>query len=135
LRAIPDNRVYISRDAADSFVHAFVLFSQGIIVSDDKKADGGEIGRAGQTYRRIRIASLFGNMQVLVTDGQLPYPFGLETTGYEVDDLSATLEKAKAAGAQVLSTPYKLTDRSTAIVQFPGGYIVEVHSTSHSPGH
>ncbi|HEY6302353.1 MAG TPA: hypothetical protein VIX14_04745 [Terriglobales bacterium] len=56
-----------------------------------KEADAGEIGLQGETYRRIRITSRFGNMQVLVTDGHLPYPFGREMTGYQVKDLSATL--------------------------------------------
>jgi len=37
-------------------------------------------------------------MQVLVTDGHLPYPFGCEITGYQVRDLAATLAKATAAG-------------------------------------
>ena len=48
---------------------------------DDKQAAACEVGRAGETYLRIRIASLFGNMLVLVRDGHLPYPFGHETTG------------------------------------------------------
>jgi predicted enzyme related to lactoylglutathione lyase len=128
LEAIPDNRVYVSADQADNFVRDFVSFAQGKVVADDKQADAGEIGRPGETYRRIRITSLFGSMQVLVTDGHLPYPFGHELTGYQVQDLGATLEKAKAAGAKVLSAPYKAGDRSTAIVEFPGGYIAELHS-------
>jgi predicted enzyme related to lactoylglutathione lyase len=128
LETIPDNRVYVSADQADNFVRGFVGFAQGKVVTDDKHADGGEIGRLGETYRRIRISSLFGNMQVLVTDGHLPYPFGHELTGYQVQDLGATLDKAKAAGAKVLSAPYQAGDRTTAIVEFPGGYIAEVHS-------
>jgi predicted enzyme related to lactoylglutathione lyase len=128
LETIPENRVYVSRDEADIFARGFVRFSHGKVVSDDNHADAGEIGRAGETYRRIRITSPFGKMQVLVTDGHLPYPFGHEITGYEVKDLSATLEKAKAAGAKILSVPYTTTDRTTAIVEFPGGYIAEIHS-------
>jgi len=128
LETIPDNRVYVSPDRADNFVSGFVRFSQGKIVGDDKRADAGEIGRPGETYRRIRIASLFGNMQVMVTDGHLPYPFGHETTGYQVKDLAATLDKAKAAGAKILSAPYTAKDRGSAIVEFPGGYVAEVHS-------
>lgn len=37
-----------------------------------------------------------------MTDGHLPYPFGLEITGYEVADLAATLAKAEVSGAKVL---------------------------------
>ena len=64
----------------------------------------------------------------MVTDGHLPYPFGYETTGYEVSDLEATLNKAQAAGAKVISTPYISASRRSAMLQFPGGYIAEVHS-------
>ena len=49
-------------------------------------------------------------------------------TGYQVQDLAATLEKAKAAGVKILSAPYTTNDRTTAIVEFPGGYIAEIHS-------
>jgi len=127
LETIPDNRVYVSRDQADSFVKSFVSFAHGKIIADDRRADAGEIGRVGETYRSIRITSGFGNLQVLVTDGHLPYPFGHEITGYEVRDLAATLDKARAAGGKVLSPPYTTRDRITAIVEFPGGYIAEVH--------
>jgi predicted enzyme related to lactoylglutathione lyase len=130
LDTVPDNRIYVSIDQADNFVRCFVRFAHGKVVADDKSANAGEIGRAGETYRRIRIESLFGNMLVLVTDGHLPYPFGHETTGYQVRDLSATLDKAKAAGAKILFAPYPSSDRTTAIVEFPGGYIAEIHSST-----
>jgi hypothetical protein len=129
LETIPDNRVYVSRDVADTFVAGFVRFSRGKVLTDDTRADAREIGRAGETYRRIRITSQFGNMLVLVTDGHLPYPFGRETTGYEVRNLAATVEKAKAAGVKILSAPYVTDDkRMSVIVEFPGGYIAEMHS-------
>jgi len=128
LEMIPDNRVYVSSDEADTFVKGFLRFAHGKLSADDKHADAGEIGRPGETYRCMRITSLFGNMQVLVTDGHLPYPFGREITGYSVHDLGATLEKAKAAGVKILSAPYTTKDRISAIVEFPDGYIAEVHS-------
>ncbi len=127
LETVPENRVYVSKDRADAFVHAFLRFSHGKVTSDNRKADAGEIGRAGETYRRIRLESTFGKMQVLVTDGHIPYPYGHELTGNEVKSLSETLDKAKAAGATVLVQPYDAGDRDTAMVQFPGGYIAEIH--------
>jgi predicted enzyme related to lactoylglutathione lyase len=130
LETIPDNRVYVSRDRADNFVKSFTAFSHGKITEDNPHADAGEIGRPKETFRRIRITSLFGNMRINVTDGHLPYPFGHEISGYQVSDLPAALEKAKAAGAKILSPPFKATDRVTAVVQFPGGYIAEIHSLS-----
>jgi predicted enzyme related to lactoylglutathione lyase len=45
-----------------------------------------------------------------------------------VADIGATLDKAKTAGATVLIDPYKADGREAAMVQFPGGYIAEIHS-------
>jgi hypothetical protein len=67
-------------------------------------------------------------MVVLVTDGHLPYPYGWEITGYEVTNLSDTLSKAKTAGVSVLVGPYKADLRNAVMVQFPGGYIAEIHT-------
>ncbi|TKV77668.1 glyoxalase [Bradyrhizobium elkanii] len=125
---IPENRVYVSPDRVAAFTKSFVAFSRGKIISDDARAPGAEIGRSDATYRRIRIESGFGKMVVLVTDGHLPYPYGRETTGYEVADLAATLAKAKEAGATVLVEPYMSDGRSIAFVTFPGGYVAEIHS-------
>ena len=65
---------------------------------------------------------------MLVTDGQLPYPYGREMSGYEVANLADTVSKAKAAGATVLVDPYTADRRQAAIISFPGGYIAEIHS-------
>jgi predicted enzyme related to lactoylglutathione lyase len=128
LQTIPENRVYVSPDAANAFVHSVLAFSHGKITSDDAHAPGIEIGRPTDSYRRIRIDSKFGKITALVTDGHLPYPYGHETTGYEVSNLSMTLSKAKAAGVTVLVGPYTADRRNAAMVQFPGGYIAEIHS-------
>ncbi|NEH63694.1 glyoxalase [Rhizobium leguminosarum] len=125
---VPENRIYVSKDSVGAFIHDFLTFSKGKIVSDDRRAPGVEIGRPSDTYRRVRITSDFGNMSVLVTDGHLPYPYGYETTGYAVKDLNATVAKATASGATVLVQPYKSQKRQAAIVQFPGGYIAEIHA-------
>ena len=129
LASIPENRVYLSPDRADAFVHGFIRFSRGEVVSDDKHAPGAEIGQPEETYRQIRIASAFGRVTVFVTDGHLPYPYGRELTGYEVGNLDETLAKARAAGVTNLVEPRQLQDRRSAIVQFPGGYIAEIHAS------
>jgi hypothetical protein len=130
LQTIPENRVYVSPDRADAFVRSFLTFSHGTIVSDDARAPGVEIGRPAETYRRVRIESKFGKLTAIVTDGHLPYPYGRETTGYEVANLAETLTKAKAAGADVLVPPYKTDERDAVVVRFPGGYIAEIHSVT-----
>ncbi len=104
-----------------------IIFGREII-SDDAHAPGIEIGSPTKTYRRIRMQSKFGKMTALVTDGHLPYPYGREITGYEVDSLSDVLSKANEAGVTVLVRPYKVDQRNAAMVQFPGGYVAEIHS-------
>jgi predicted enzyme related to lactoylglutathione lyase len=125
---IPENRVYLSIDRADAFVRGFLAFSHGKITSDDAHAPGIEIGQSDETYRRVRIESGFGEMTVLVTDGHLPYPYGRETTGYQVANLADTIAKATAAGATVLVEPFKSEGREASVVQFPGGYVAEIHA-------
>jgi hypothetical protein len=130
LQTVPENRVYVSPERADAFVRSFVAFSGGSVVSDEPRAPGVEIGQAAETYRRVRIESKFGKLTALVTDGHLPYPYGRETTGYEVTNLTDTLTKAKGCGVDVLVPPYKTDEREAAVVQFPGGYIAEIHSVA-----
>jgi hypothetical protein len=128
LGSVPENRIYLSPDAVQAFMRSFLKFSHGRIISDEAQADGGEIGRAQERYRRVRIECGFGRLQLMVTDGHLPYPFGHEVTGYEVTDLDATLSRAQGSGAHLLAARYDSADRSSAVVQFPGGYIAEIHA-------
>jgi predicted enzyme related to lactoylglutathione lyase len=128
LQTVPENRVYVSQDRVDAFVSTFLAFSHGSLVSDEPRAPGVEIGRPTETYRRVRIESKFGKLTALVTDGHLPYPYGREMTGYEVANLTDTLTKAKASGVDILVPLYKTDERESAVVQFPGGYIAEIHS-------
>jgi predicted enzyme related to lactoylglutathione lyase len=127
---IPENRVYVAPEWADIFIRSFLRFSHGKVVSDDMQAPGAEVGRPEAAYRRARIESVFGKMTVFVTDGRLPYPYGREQAGYEVKDLQGTLTKAKASGAAVLVEPYTAEGRAAAMVQFPGGYIAEIHASA-----
>jgi hypothetical protein len=127
-QTVPENRVYVSPIRAAAFIHSFVGFSHGNIVSDNLHAPGAEIGRPSDSYRRVRIESAFGKMTVLVTDGHLPYPYGHESTGYEATNFTDTLAKAKAAGVTVLVEPYMVDGRQAAMVEFPGGYVAEIHA-------
>ena len=62
-----------------------------------------QVSKLGDRTTRIGVSASSRDSvrcTVLVTDGHLPYPYGYELTGYDVDDLSETLKKAKAAGAK-----------------------------------
>jgi hypothetical protein len=57
LVTIPEQRVYVSPERANAFVTSFLRFSKGEVLSDDGEAPGVEIGRPGETFRRVRVAS------------------------------------------------------------------------------
>ena len=69
LRTVPESRVFISEARTDAFIQSFVGFSGGLVVTDDRNAPGIEIGKKGETYRRVRITSGFGKITVAGTDG------------------------------------------------------------------
>ncbi|MBJ7440786.1 MAG: hypothetical protein JHD35_17415 [Sphingopyxis sp.] len=58
-----------------------------MVTSDDKAAPGAGVGQPAKTYRRIRTTAGYGKMSVIVSDGQLLWPYGREMTGYEVGEL------------------------------------------------
>jgi predicted enzyme related to lactoylglutathione lyase len=130
-QTVPENRVYVSPVRVDAFLRGFLAFSHGKILSDDPHAPGIEIGRPSESFRRVRIESLFGKVTVFVTDGHLPYPYGREMTGYEVASLTETLAKAQALGVSIVVQPYSSNGRIAAIVEFPGGYVAEIHQVSN----
>jgi hypothetical protein len=126
LQTIPDNRVYLPPDAVDAFLKSYREFSAATVDFDDQGADGALLGMPGSTFREIHLSSLFGNTAVFVTNGQLPYPFGHEVSGYGVADVDTTIAKALAAGATLLSPP--VGRQHSSMLQFPGGYIAEIHT-------
>jgi predicted enzyme related to lactoylglutathione lyase len=128
LRHVPENRIYLPAASAAKFVQAFTHFAHGKVVSDDAKAQATEIGGTAGTYRRIRLESGYGKATVLVTDGHLVWPYGSEVTGYEVDDLDAALKRATQSDAKVVVPAHDESDRRSAMLQFPGGYVAEIHA-------
>lgn len=128
LATVPENRVYLTADAAGAFLKSWGGYAHARVLSDDAAADGADIGQPGKTYRRVRLTSGYGDMMVIVSDGQLPWPYGRDVTGYKVTDLQATLARASAAGVETLVSPHVAGDRQSAMVRFPGGYIAEIHA-------
>jgi predicted enzyme related to lactoylglutathione lyase len=130
LANVPENRIYLTPGAADGFIKRWVAFAHGTVTADDRAAPGALIGRPDATIRQVRIASGYGAMMVLVSDGALPWPYGRDMTGYGVADLDATLAKAEGAGVKILVPAATIAGRAQAIVEFPGGYIAELHQVA-----
>lgn len=130
LATIPENRFYLAPEDANAFLRDFEAFAHATVVSDVSNAPGAEIGRPGYSYRRVNLESGFGKVRAIVTDGHLPFPYGRERTGYAVDNLGDTLRKATASGASIVVPAFSSGGRTSAMVEFPGGYTAEIHSAT-----
>ncbi|WP_265443717.1 hypothetical protein [Flexivirga meconopsidis] len=130
LTHIPEARIYLGPLTIDPFLAAFTTLTRGTVQTDDPVADGAEVGMPDTTIRRVTYESGYGRLLVLETNGHQPYPYGWDFTGFVVDDLTATLATATAAGAQVVADPHTANGRTSAMVQFLGGFVAEIHQVS-----
>ncbi len=62
-----------------------------------------------------------GTLSVFGFKTSIPYPFGLERTGYLVSDLDVAVRAARAAGADVIVAPFNDPIGRDAVIQWPGG--------------
>ena len=131
-QTVPENRVYVSAEQAEAFIRRLLAFSQGKVVSDMReRARRARSASPARPFAASASSLGFGKVTVLVTDGQLPFPYGRETTGYEVADLDADAGQGQGGGRRAFwSSRTPSRGRATAMVQFPGGYIAEIHSAS-----
>ena len=78
-----------------------------------------------------------GTVSVFGFKTPIPYPFGLERTGYLVGDMDEAVRAAKANGADVIVAAFNDPIGRDAIIQLPGGVNTQLywHTTppSYSP--
>lgn len=65
----------------------------------------------------------------------VPYPFGLERTGYLVTDMDVAVRAARAAGADVLVAPFPDPIGRDAVVQWPGGVNMQLYWHTKAPSY
>jgi predicted enzyme related to lactoylglutathione lyase len=75
-----------------------------------------------------------GSVSVFGFKTPIPYPFGLERTGYLVTDMDEAVRAAKATGADVFVAPFNDPIGRDAIIQWPGGVNTQLywHTTASS---
>jgi predicted enzyme related to lactoylglutathione lyase len=75
-----------------------------------------------------------GSVSVFGFKTPIPYPFGLERTGYLVTDMDEALRAVKATGADVFVAPFNDPIGRDAIIQWPGGVNTQLywHTTASS---
>jgi len=75
----------------------------------------------------VGIVSVFGFQT------PVPYPFGTERTGYLVTNLDDAIRAARAAGADVMVSPFNDPIGRDAIIQWPGGVNMQLYWHTTAP--
>src|ERR1700757_2971014 len=76
-----------------------------------------------------------GTISVFGFKPPIPYPFGLERTGYLVTDMDAAVKAAQAAGADVLVTTFSDAIGRDAVIQWPGGVNMQLYWHTTKPSY
>src|SRR6201993_5124507 len=81
------------------------------------------------------ILTPMGTVSVFGFKTPIPYPFGLERTGYLVTDMDAAVSAARACGADVIVAPFDDPIGRDAIVQWPGGVNMQLYWHTTDPSY
>jgi len=76
-----------------------------------------------------------GSVSVFGFKTPIPYPFGLERTGYLVTDLDEAIRAAKTTGADVLVAPFNDPIGRDALIQWPGGVNTQLYWHTTAPNY
>jgi hypothetical protein len=76
-----------------------------------------------------------GTISVFGFKTPVPYPFGLERTGYLVTDMDEAIGAAKATGADVLVAAFNDPIGRDAIIQWPGGVNTQLYWHTTAPSY
>src|SRR5215831_15916176 len=76
-----------------------------------------------------------GSVSVFGFKTPIPYPFGVERTGYLVMDIDEAVRVAKATGADVFVTAFNDPIGRDAIIQWPGGVNMQLYWHTTAPSY
>jgi hypothetical protein len=76
-----------------------------------------------------------GSVSVFGFKTPVPYPFGLERTGYLVTDMDEAVRAARTTGADVVVAPFNDPIGQDAIIQWPGGVNTQLYWHTTAPSY
>jgi hypothetical protein len=74
-----------------------------------------------------------GSFSVFGFTTPIPYPFGLERTGYLVRDFDSAVRSAKANNASIVVAPFNDPVGRDAIIEWPGGVYMQLYWHTKPP--
>ncbi len=76
-----------------------------------------------------------GTVSVFGFKTPVPYPFGLERTGYLVNNFDQAIAAARAAGADIIVAPFSDPIGRNAVIQWPGGVKMQLYWRNIPPSY
>jgi hypothetical protein len=123
--------VYVAPEDFDRFV-ASVLQTFGGKTSQDGVFT---VTPTPSSTRIQLVLTPVGTLSVFGFKTPIPYPFGLERTGYLVTDMDEGVRAAKATGADVFVAPFNDPLGQDAIIQWPGGVNTQLYWHTTAPSY
>jgi hypothetical protein len=87
------------------------------------------------TTRIQLVLTPVGTFSVFGFKTPIPYPFGLERTGYLVTNMDEAIRAAKATGADVLVAAFNDPIGQDAVIQWPGGVNTQLYWHTTAPSY
>src|SRR5277367_6272141 len=115
--------VYVAPEEFDSFVASLIATLGG---RTSKQGVFTVTPTPSSTMSQL-VLTPAGTVSVFGFKTPIPYPFGLERTGYLVTDMDEAVRAAKATGADVFVAPFNDPIGRDAIIQWPGGVNTQLY--------
>src|SRR5215470_721239 len=115
--------VYVAPDDFDRFVASFVATFGG---TTSKQGVFTVTPTPSSTMSQL-VLTPAGTVSVFGYKTPVPYPFGLERTGYLVTKLDDAVRAARKAGASVITAPFDDPIGRDVVIQWPGGVNMQLY--------
>jgi hypothetical protein len=115
--------VYVAAGDMDAFVRSFAATFEG---QPTTPAVVTVTPTPSKTLSQV-VRTPSGAISVFGFQTPVPYPFGLERTGYLVTNVDDAVKAANAAGATTLVAPFDDPIGRDAVVSFPGGVNTQLY--------
>src|ERR1700744_3783336 len=123
--------VYVSPEDFDRFVTSLIATFGG---TTTKQGVFTVTPTPSSTMSQLVLTPV-GTVSVFGFKTPIPYPFGLERTGYLVTDLDQAVRVAKETGADVFVAPFNDPIGRDAIIQWPGGVNTQLYWHTIAPSY
>lgn len=121
--------VYVAPKDFDRFVKSFITTFGGTT----SKAGVFQVTPTPSKTMSQLVLTPVGTLSVFGFKTPIPYPFGIERTGYLVRDFDQAVKAARTAGADILVAPFPDPIGRDVIIQWPGGVNMQLYWHTTAP--